>query len=170
MVDITRIGALLVFSTLLGCSDYLGDGELIDHGIIDAKYRYKLDLGYITLGDNAEYRYTASNLPIDTFVFGLQISSKDVIESPLPINANIALTITDSGGEKIIEENAPIGDWVWTIVRESTSTFVYRREDVGTYLSVDPDEKYSIYLAITNADESGSDYEAIFIGQTGGWK
>lgn len=166
----TRIWVLLLCFSLIGCDSYQGDGNLINHGSFDANKGYTLDLGNINLSKNGFYKYTSSFLPKEKFVFGLVISSKDVIENPLPINAHLEIIVTDSMGIKVIEESAPIIDWVWTIARDSNHTFVYRRGEKGTYLSVNPFDTYSINLNVTNADESGNIYKAKFIGRTGGWK
>mgnify|MGYP001828999239 FL=1 len=159
-----------MYFSLVGCDTYQGDGNLISHGSLDANKKYTLDLGNISLSKNGFYKYTSSFLPNDKFVFGLEIFSKNVIENPLPINAHLELIVTDSMGVKVIEESAPIVDWVWTIARDSNHTFVYRRGEKGTYLSVNPNDTYSINLNVTNADESGNIFKAKFIGQAGGWK
>ena len=169
-MKITKISLLLICFSFVGCDAYQGDGNLINHGSFDANKKYTLDLGNINLSKNGLYKYTSSFLPKDKFVFGLEISSKHVIENPLPINAHLEIIVTDSKGVKVIEESAPIIDWVWTIARDSNHTFVYRRGEKGTYLSVNPIDTYSINLNVTNADESGNMLEVKFIGRTGGWK
>ena len=130
---------LFVLTLLFGCSDYEGDGQLIDHGPFSSNNRYTLALGDINLGEGGRYHYSISGLPEGSYVFGLIINSDDIIRAPLPINAKLKIVIKDSKNKILIEEHAFIRDWIWTISKESTQSFVYRSKGTGTYLKVLPD-------------------------------
>ena len=172
-MKLIKIILLLFLFTIIGCgnnSGYKGDGQLIDNGALSANERYKLNLGSIDLGRNGKYKYSIAGLPKDEFVFGMEIQSQQIIDKPLDIKASVALSIIDSQGQIVVSENALIIDWVWSIPVQSKTSFVYRREGKGSYLSPKPGEAYSIELTVSEADSSGSSYKSNFLGITSGWK
>ena len=172
-MKLIKISLLLFVFTIVGCgnnSGYKGDGQLIDNGTLNANERYRLNLGSIDLGRNGKYKYSVAGLPKDDFVFGMEIKSQKIIDKPLDIKANVAISIIDSQGQIVVSENALISDWVWSIPVQSKTSFVYRREGKGSYLSPKPEEAYSIELTVSEANSSDSSYKANFLGITGGWK
>lgn len=168
--NIKIFSGLFALTLLFGCSDYEGDGQLIDHGPFSSHNRYTLALGDINLGEGGHYHYSISGLPEGSYVFGLIINSDDIIREPLPINAKLRIVIKDSKNKILIEEHAVIQNWTWTISKESTQSFVYRKKGTGTYLRALPDKFYTLDLFVTNTDDSGDAYRAILIGQMGGRK
>ncbi len=168
--NIRTFAGLFVLTLLFGCSEYEGDGQLIDHGPLKPNNRYTLALGDINLGEDGHYQYSISSLPEGSYVFGLFINSDDIIREPLPINAKLRIVIKDSKNKIFVEEHAFIQDWIWTTSKESTQSFVYRRKGAGTYLKVLPNKFYTLDLFVSNADGSGDAYQAILIGQMGGRK
>lgn len=165
--NVKALTGLFVLFLLSGCNKYDGDGQLIDRGPLSSNNRYTLDLGDIDLGKDGHYKYSISSLPEGSYVFGLIVSSDYVIWKPLPINAKLKFVVKDSENKIFINEHAHVRNWVWSISKESTQSFVYRKKGTGTYLEVLPNQSYTIDLLISNTDGSGGEYRTILIGQMG---
>jgi len=169
---------LIGIAVALGCNDggYSGDGSFTDFGASRATERYELDLGDVSLQTDRVYHYSVTHLPPTEFVFGLELRAPFLgkfngADRKL-IHAHVDLRMTDEEGRTVIDESAPLAEWVWSHARDTEIVFAYRRpgEKTGTYFTPIRGETYTVSLVITEADETGRPYDAFLKATGGGWK
>lgn len=136
-----------------GTVSYTGDGTLKDYGKSHPLHRYVLDLGSIDLAKNSMFKFKVGALPNRSFVFGFRLKidpPQPNIMAPLPITTRVRLTLTDSTGKVLINEDASLRDWTWSYPGTGDSAFIYRRGENsnGTYVNPQLNMQYTLVCGI----------------------
>lgn len=161
-----------LFAMLTGCdtvAQYAGDGRLIDNGPSAATDRYVLDLGPISLKTPASSTFKLKNLPKTDFVVGIELRSPSAKIEQGSISAMVALSVTEDG-KMIVSKEAKLSDWTWSIHSPGGYAFVYGREQPATYFTPIPGKNYELTIRVKEPDRGSSNYTAVLVAKSGGWK
>jgi hypothetical protein len=168
------VNILILFFTM-GCyneSNYMGDGQLIDNGRDAATDRYVLDLGEIDLNNIGKYVFNIKGLPKEEFVIGIKLEAEQAIDidSALPNDAEILVSLSEANGKIIFEVNSKLDDWIWsTNVLEKNNAFIYKRGDNNTFFN--PDLKdYKLTVSILRPNQIAIPSKSKLLAKSGGWK
>lgn len=161
---------------LVGCydvSEYSGDGHLTDNGIRAATDRYVLNLGEVDLSQLGTKTYRIANLPEANFVTGIEIrvapKDRDSIEKRA-ISPTILLELSRSDGEIVFTKNENLNAWTWSVPVGESRAFIYGRGEPGTYFQSLSQTEYTLTLTVLQANPSQSQYTALLVAKSGGWK
>lgn len=106
---------LLALTACYSVARYRGPGRLHDAGPLAAYQRFWLDLGRLEEVEESDYRL--SGLPGAVFTLGVQVESLDVAQARREaerFGVVAELTLLTADGALVIDERAPLTDWVWT--------------------------------------------------------
>lgn len=161
---------------LVGCydvSEYSGDGHLNDNGVFAATDRYVLNLGEVDLSRRGTKTYRIANLPEVDFVVGIEIIVNPEFQAIIKkrtINPVILLELSQLDGEIVFTKKANLNDWTWSVTVDEDRIFAYGRGESGTYFRPLPQYKYTLTITVLKSDPSHSEYRALLIAKSGGWK
>lgn len=168
---------IAIFGTSLsGCyrvSQYSGDGQLADNGAGAATDRYVLNLGPIDLTQRGTKTFRIANLPETNFVVGIEVNGtpeeRAVLEKQ-PASPVVAIELSGSDGKILFAKKAPLSSWTWSVPAGNHRSFVYGREEPGTYFTPAPKTEYKLTLNVLEPDPSQPKYKATLLAKSGGWK
>lgn len=173
------IGVVMLNMFLTSCyrlSEYSGDGQLIDNGILAATDRYVLRLTEIDLSSVGSYQYKISNLPKENFGVGIRIEFDELVgqsefSAEQVVDPVILLELSMEGANPpIFRKTASLRDWTWSIPSIGCEVFVYGRDDEPTFFTPTKETSYLMTLTILRPDSSGLQYAANLEAKSGGWK
>jgi hypothetical protein len=197
-----------------------GDAVLTDYGPNRAIDRYVIDLGPIDLSAPSGHAYTVTLAPEIKLTLGLELWTttseasmrdlearlqrredvrggdfmriQDAIKASTSLETVIGIRVVDEEGRLVIQEEARLGDWVWSSTREghaflyrggrdvwipiSKTGSQYRRLDVkaeegwGTYLTPRKRGIYRITLTVARPTPVSADLKARLVATGGGWE
>ncbi|MBL8114646.1 MAG: hypothetical protein JNK60_17330 [Acidobacteria bacterium] len=101
-------------------------------GIRDALGRYRITLGIVDVSKTGRHPYTLEDLPDERFTVGFSLTDTSqpstAIHQARPLQALVRLLLTSDRGDVVIDEQAPLDEWVWSgAVSEPGRSFVYRQ-------------------------------------------
>lgn len=167
---------ILIIFFIMGCDNelnYMGDGQLIDNGRDAATDRYVLDLGTIDFNNTGKYVFKIKGLPKEEFVIGFKLESEQAIDidSTLPNNAEISVSLSEASGKIIFEVSSKLDDLVWsTNVLEPNNAFIYKRGDDNTFFNSSSDDDYKLTISILQPNQITIPSESKLLAKSGGWK
>jgi hypothetical protein len=193
-----KVAVAFTAFVFLACheSRYVGDGQLTDD-FFSPSQRFALILGRIDLTRPEVVTFRLARLPEKQFTLGFDVSGPRPTGDPLydsrPISAVVRFTVTDERGRQIIDETAPMNEWVWSGSPHENRSFVYRQglsRDVplgdgfvrpeavgekadagwGTYFTPRANGRYMLRIQILKSDSAAGDYDVTVKGVTGGWE
>ncbi len=166
----------------------VGDGQMTDFGPAAAADRFVVDLGSLDLSRAGRTTHILSDLPDETVVIGLDIRSSDptldVVEKG-PLGTYLRLELVNGEGEVVIDERAPLENWVWSRrAGEAHRAFIYRsgtakesrRLDVkadggwGTYFEPRRESRYTLTTDVQPDVSLSGAFDARLLAKGGGWK
>lgn len=159
--SIRSILGLLLAPILSGCFglaslSYTGDGRLSDKGALAYASRYAVDLGAVDATRSGSFSYRLSRLPRATFTVNIEVidAEPNILDKPKSAyGGRVRVLLKNSAGEIVIDEDAPLQDWVRTYgLGLSTSSF-YRRGEARD-------------ISLPNGNTRG---EQIGVKASGGW-
>lgn len=171
------IGVVIFMFT--GCyseSDYSGVGKLTDNGPSAATDRYILDLGTVDLSKPGTTTYRIANLPATNFVAGIDFSVESTnqeIISNNNLNTIVSISLTDSNGNEIFNNNGKLATWTWSKKSiEPTKAFIYGSGSglEQTYFDPKPHDTYVLKFTVLAIDSTHIKHEATLKLKSGGWK
>ena len=124
-----------VAASLTGCyreQSYEGPGTVLDRGFLSYMGRYDIDVAPISLSESRDYHFELNNLPPEIFTVGLEVNSLPDVPRYEPVDLRI--TVRNEEDEIVIDEAAPLTDWVWGYAINGSKSMVYRR---GEYREVE---------------------------------
>jgi hypothetical protein len=169
------VNILIIFITM-GCyneSNYMGDGQLIDNGRDAATDRYILDLGEIDFNNTGEYAFKIRGLPKEDFVIGFKLESEQIIDidSTLPNNAVILISLSGANEKIIFEVSSKLDDWIWsTSILEPNNAFIYKRGDNNTFFHPESNDYYKLTISILQPNQITIPFKSRLLAKSGGWK
>ena len=167
---IASVAALLVAA----CDNavmYKGDGKLVDNGIFAATDRYVLDLGPLDLSAKAARTYQIANLPTESFVVGLELTSSS--KAPFgshPLNPIVAIELQDATGKVLMRRNSPLKEWTWSVPSTNEWAFIYGEGAQETFFTPAPQSTLRLMVEVVRADPTAEAYSSRLVAKTGGWK
>jgi hypothetical protein len=97
---------------------YTGDGTVVSQGLGS---KFELDLGSIDATKSLRQSYRMAGFTPHDLVVGFRVTGKRP-------DMQIRVSLTNSRGEAVIQEQATLSDWVWSYAAsQPDSYFVYRR-------------------------------------------
>ena len=177
-----RVRVLSWFSMLsvpvllvVGCykaSSYSGDGRLVDNGYSSATDRYVLDLGPLAIANADARTYQLQNLPSDNFVLGIALTcpTSSGCFDDRPINATVSFDLRDDSGMVIVQRQAALGDWTWSVPVTGRNAFIYGRSPQSTYFTPDASSTLQLTVSVLDAESDAATFMPRIIAKTGGWK
>ena len=185
----------LVDSGYLATLFYRGDGRFVDHGFSEATSRYVIDFGIVDLGNRGRYRYRLAGLPRETMTLGLELFAPSATIQRRDAHAAVLkLKLVDRQGNLVIDEAAPLDEWVWNSSRgPSATSFLYRvgkkkerevgggvstSEHVGvrasggwgSFFDARITGRYELTLEVLEPIGGETRYQARLLARGGGWK
>ena len=175
----------------------VGDGWVTDAGPGYAARRYTVDLADLRQPDFASLKLQVTSLPEVELTMGFEVhasSPSDAILDTKPISAVAHLQVVNETGEVVIDQRAPLNQWVWSgALHEKSRSFVYARgeqreipigagtvrlerahikadEGWGTYFIPRSDGRYTINLTIHGHDPRAKLHNFRLVAYGGGWK
>jgi hypothetical protein len=114
----TRKRLLILVFAAGGCcvSGYDGDGKLVSRGF---SKQFLVELGHVDLSKPGGQTFRMGGFASCNFVIGLIMSGE-------PRDTVVQVLMTNERGEKVVEEEAALGDWVWMSGDPRFGYFVYR--------------------------------------------
>ena len=183
------------------CQSYTGDGTV--SYLPGNDNLYKIDLGDLNLTKPGKYEYNLVGLPTFTVVFvalGFQISTRQNLKASLPLweskplTNKVRMVLTNAKGEMVINESAPLNEWVWSgrtdrpeqtfvyragkeeEIRIDKTTTKYRRIGVlanggwGTYIhELHRDGQFNVTVEVQEGKESAEHFEVHLVAQAFTW-
>jgi hypothetical protein len=142
---------------------YSGDGTFTDLGRNAYAPRYRIDLGPVDLSQRGTYRFRISGLPSTRFLIGLtKVDISSGCDSKVLGAVRIRVLVGANDGTAVVFQEAPLRDWV------TSPNLLYRRgvehteslgngqvqlfQDGGSGFAPNPDESYSIFFDVLEAD------------------
>ncbi len=132
---LTLMLSIVSLTACYSVASYRGDGRLYDAGWYAVYGRFLLDLGRVETPEEI-VRYRLVGLPATELTLGLQIeslSTKEARTEAERLAVTAELRLIDERGEVVIDELAPLAEWVWTggmsapdVSYLSDSSFAYR--------------------------------------------
>ncbi len=172
-IQLAMIVLCLAISACYRVAQYSGDGYLVDNGSSAATDRYILNLGKIDLTKSGTSTCRLDNLPSVDFVVGIQIDVKaenqSVIENRM-VNPIVSFELQGAGGEILFNEKGNLKDWTWSVPRVGNKAFVYRVGKPSSFFLARSRTPYKLVVAVVEPDSSQSEYSAMIIAKSGGWK
>ena len=175
----------------------VGDGMIKDAGPMNASRRYTVELANLVKPESMALTLQLTSLPeVElTLGFNIQVSSSDVtILETKPISARVHLRVENEKGDVVIDQNAPLNEWVWSgATSQKTKTFVYARGEMrevslddgsfryeslnikpdagwGTYFTPRRTGRYTVKLKIHGLNSNTQLDEFRLVAYGGGWK
>jgi hypothetical protein len=175
----------------------VGDGVAKDAGPSHATRRYTVDLADLRRSDVTTLKLQVTSLPEVELTLGFEVhasSPSDAIWDTKPISALTHLQVVNEHGQIVIDQRAPLNQWVWSgAVDQRSKSFVYARgeereipiaadtvrlerahikadEGWGTYFVPRHDGRYTISLNIQNLDPRAKFHDFRLVAYGGGWK
>jgi hypothetical protein len=180
MTRAIRAAAYLFSSVVLsGCVglaglSYSGDGRLSDRGMLAYSSRYTIDLGVLDTSSPASRTYKLSGLPYATFTVGIEVIETEPNrsdDSKPKRQGRVAMELRNSAGALVIDESAPLPEWVRSYGLGATTSRFYRQGKSsetplpgggaqhtqtgvkasggwGTYFNSEADDRYTLTVEI----------------------
>jgi len=183
-MDATPRRRIATFAAVIGISLLLyfvwkpadiGDGKLSDNGPFAAIDRYLVDLGFVNLGKKESHTYRLRNLPLETFVCGLEVYvpgfDGERLLDEKPLDATVLFEFLDNSGRVLLKTSAPLRKWGWGAARGDIGAFVY-----ADYLHHSPcftptkGGSYQVTVAVVEPDHEHPNETARILMKSGGWK
>ena len=175
----------------------VGDGVATDAGPWYATHRYTVDLADLRQPKWKTLKLQVTSLPETELTVGFELhasSPSDAILDTKPISALAHLQVVNERGEVVIDQRAPLNQWVWSgAISRKSESFVYARgeqreipigsgtvrlerakvkadEGWGTYFVPRRDGRYTINLEIQGHDPNSKFNDFRLVAYGGGWK
>ena len=129
---IRQYRATLLLAVLFACAgsalgaEYVGDGQLIDHGWHRLTNRYEVILGKLHIGRGGEQKsFHFSGLPHREFVLGLRLNEENC--KLQHAETLVSFTVRNERGELVLHQERSLRDLVWetTVGSECAEPFGY---------------------------------------------
>jgi len=174
-----------------------GDGMAKDAGPSFASNRYTVDLADLRKPEVTNLRLQLTSLPEVELTLGFDIhasSPGEAIWDSRPISALAHLLVENERGDVVIDQRAPLSQWVWSgAVDRKSESFVYARGQErevpvgpgtvrleranvkadngwGTYFTPRRDGQYTVNLKIQGRDPKMTLDNFRLVAYGGGWK
>jgi hypothetical protein len=175
----------------------VGDGVAKDAGPLYAANRYTVELADLRKSEVTSLKLQLTSLPEVEFTLGFDIRARlpgDAILDTKPISAPAHLVVENERGEVVIDQRAPLNQWVWSgAINRKSESFVYARGDEreipigagtirrertnlkadegwGTYFTPRRDGRYTVNLKIQARDSKVQLDDFRLVAYGGGWK
>lgn len=165
-------------SACYSASDYHGDGDLEDRGILEGGWRYILTVEEIDIGTPGHFEFRIFGLPSKVFHFGLdmalpQVGPYERVQDHLPCNPRVHFLVVDQESkEVVIDARGYIAnDWTWNIRGQGGEAFIYMWDNGET--SFKPESrwnKYVITVRVDDLEEESCELNATLVARSPGWK
>jgi hypothetical protein len=173
-------GALVGFT---GCicipKTYEGDGEFTDRCGKDFRVwglmgldRYRLDFGEVDLTTASVDSFNIGGLPRALrWSLGLSVTPRDDLPAGTKLDeAVVRVHMTNQDGEVVIEEEAPLNEWTWTLGGGAEKgvgpSWLYRSQSEkkadggrGTSFDPNPDRRYRLTFEVVEPEADGQFFE-----------
>jgi hypothetical protein len=117
-------------------------------------------------------RYRLENLPSETFVLGIQLTSSRGAPalSEGAVSAEIDLLLQDESGRTLLHKSGNLSEWTWSLPASAEWAFVYGSQPQGTYFTPVDGSSLSLVVTVSQAGSLDAAYSPRLVAKAGGWK